>query len=156
MWYAYAYAHLFIDQMNPKWNNFIKTKFDFHLVLIYLSRAQYSISIFLQSFHFYFLRCLIAVPNGPLPFRTMGISQRPFLDTPFTSHLRDLDFRRKAPPLTAITTSINNTSTMHVPSNGLSSSSSDCQGYKPNAPQIQGKIPSLCLGFGFVFLTGNR
>lgn len=88
------------------------------------------------NFIFFYFN-LFSVPNGSHPFRTLGIGQRPFLEAPFTSHLRDLDFRRKAPPLTTITTSINNTPGGHPLSNGLSSS--DCQGYKPNAPQIQGK-----------------
>lgn len=91
---------------------------------------------FIHNFIFIFF-VLISAPNGMNPFRTLGIGQRPFVEPPFTSHLRDLDFRRKAPPLTAITTSINNTSAVHSSSNGLSSS--DCQDYKPNAPQIQGK-----------------
>lgn len=71
-------------------------------------------------------------PNGGHQFRALGIGQRPFLDhTPFTSHLRDLEtFRRKAPhtPLSNISN--------HSSINGLNS---DCQGYKPNAPQVHGK-----------------
>lgn len=74
-------------------------------------------------------------PNGQHPFRTLNIGQRPFLDSSFSSHLRDLEsFRRKAP---VIPTTNATTSSTHPTTNGLISS--DCQGYKPNAPQIQGK-----------------
>lgn len=82
-------------------------------------------------------------PNGSHPFRTLGIGQRPFLDSPFSSHLRDLEtFRRKAPPLAAIQAPNTNAAAVHSTTNGLMSS--DCQGYKPNAPQIQGKLSILC------------
>lgn len=77
-------------------------------------------------------------PNGSHPFRTLGIGQRPFMDSSFSSHLRDLEtFRRKAPPLAPIPAS-NSTAAVHSTTNGLINS--DCQGYKPNAPQIQGRI----------------
>lgn len=78
-------------------------------------------------------------PNGAHPFRTLGLGQRPFIDSSFTSHLRDLEtFRRKVPPLTAIQPTANVNTTVHSTTNSLIGSS-DCQGYKPNAPQIQGK-----------------
>lgn len=83
----------------------------------------------------YSILILIPGPNAGHPFRTLGIGQRPFLDAPFTTHLRDLEtFRRKAPAITPITSSALSS---HSPSNGITSN--DCQGYKPNAPQIQGK-----------------
>ena len=80
------------------------------------------------------LRFSILGPNTGHPFRTLGIGQRPFLDAPFTSHLSDLEtFRRKAPAITPISSALSS----HSPSNGTATA--DCQGYKPNAPQIQGK-----------------
>lgn len=73
--------------------------------------------------------------NGSHPFRTLGIGQRPYLDASFTTHLRDLEpFRRKPPAIASISSSA---LTTHSPSNGIATT--DCQGYKPNAPQIQGK-----------------
>lgn len=78
-------------------------------------------------------RVSFAGPNGGHQFRALGLGQRPFLDAPFTSHLRDLEtFRRKA-PLTPI-------SGNHPTTNGISP---DCQGYKPNAPQVHGKLKEL-------------
>lgn len=80
-------------------------------------------------FFFYFI--------GPTPghqFRAIGIGQRPYLDPSFTTHLRELEtFRRKA-PITSLTPSL----TSHSNSNG--NSNSDCQDYKLNAPQVQGKF----------------
>lgn len=81
----------------------------------------------------------ISGPNGGHPFRTLGIGQRPFLDSSFSSHLRDLEtFRRKATPLTSIPAP-NSNATVHSTSSTNGLINSDCQGYKPNAPQIQGK-----------------
>ncbi|XP_059616740.1 protein lozenge isoform X2 [Phlebotomus argentipes] len=87
-------------------------------------------------------------PTGGHQYRALGLGQRPFLDAPFTGHLRELEpYRRKTPA----TSSINQlpsapTASMGVSgghtspsSNGIPSSSStvDCQDhYKPNAPQI--------------------
>lgn len=80
-------------------------------------------------------------PNNNHPFRALGIGQRPFLDQTFSSHLRDLEtFRRKVPAITSISASNSNTA-VHSTTNGLISS--DCQGYKPNAPQISGKLCSI-------------
>lgn len=93
---------------------------------------------------------MILGPNGGHPFRTLGIGQRPFLDSSFSSHLRDLEsIRRKAAPITSVPTApiSNPTST----TNGLINS--DCQGYKPNAPQIQGKHHGTVLLTNFV--NGN-
>lgn len=78
-------------------------------------------------------------PNGNHAFRSLGIGQRPFIDSSFSSRLRDLEsFRRKAPPLSSIQPQSNTNPTVHSSTNGLITS--DCQGYKPNAPQIQGKF----------------
>lgn len=126
--------------------------------------------------------------------RALGIGQRPFVDIPFTSHLREIEtFRRKNgatstfnPNISSRTTSPisgagaggslsghtgsnnhtlaangygssngggiqqqqlilnHNSSPGHSSTNNHSSSShnnnnSDCQGYKPNAPHIQGE-----------------
>lgn len=154
VWFVYVSNWTrFIAQMTEcnamkKKNNLVKIRFSLFMWGIWFNcrttECQSVIENLLlgmiwQKLIFFFFFCfnLFSVPNGSHPFRTLGIGQRPFLEAPFTSHLRDLDFRRKAPPLTAITTSINNTPGGHPLSNGLSSS--DCQGYKPNAPQIQGK-----------------
>lgn len=78
------------------------------------------------------MRKFISGPNNGSQFRALGLGQRPFLDAPFTTHLRDLEsFRRKAPH-----TPISNFGS-HSTSNGVNS---DCQGYKPNAPQVHGKL----------------
>lgn len=71
-------------------------------------------------------------PTGGHQFRALGLGQRPFLDAPFTSHLRDLETFRRKSSHTPITT----LSSHHTTINGLNS---DCQGYKPNAPQVHGK-----------------
>lgn len=82
-------------------------------------------------------RFVLTGPNNGSQFRALGLGQRPFLDAPFTTHLRDLEsFRRKAPH-----TPISNFAG-HSTSNGISS---DCQGYKPNAPQVHGKWNSHCV-----------
>ncbi|XP_037921502.1 protein lozenge isoform X2 [Hermetia illucens] len=70
-------------------------------------------------------------PTGGHQFRALGLGQRPFLDAPFSSHFRELEsFRRKAPVPSLAPLGSN-----HSSSN--STINSDCQGYKPNAPQIQ-------------------
>lgn len=39
------------------------------------------------------------ISDGTQSYRALGLGQRPFLDAPFTSHLRDLEtLRRKATP----------------------------------------------------------
>lgn len=87
--------------------------------------------VFKVLFFIFFLLFHRTGPNNGSQFRALGLGQRPFLDAPFTTHLRDLEsFRRKAPH-----TPISNFSS-HSTSNGINS---DCQGYKPNAPQIHGK-----------------
>lgn len=89
-------------------------------------------------------------PNGGHQFRTLGLSQRPFLETPFTNHLRDLESYRRKAPLTAISPVSNHHTSS---SNGLTNST-DCQGYKPNAPQIQGRRFSYFL-FSFLCIFGQ-
>lgn len=90
-------------------------------------------------------------PTGGHQYRALGLGQRPFLDAPFTGHLRELEpYRRKVPTSSANQLPSAPTAASMGPSgshsssssNGLPSSSStiDCQDhYKPNAPQIHGK-----------------
>lgn len=116
----------------------------YHINLIPKSTNQ-KLSIDLTEFtifffFFTFFSLIELGPNGQLPFRAMGIGQRPFIDSSsFSSHLRDLEtYRRKAPAITSIPSTNTNTISTHQTTNGLLNS--DCQGYKPNAPQISGKI----------------
>lgn len=84
-----------------------------------------------------FFLSIFTGPNGNHSFRALGLSQRTFLEAPFSSHLRDLDTYRRKATSSAITSSSSN-SNVHSASNGLMNI--DCQGYKLNAPpQIQGK-----------------
>ena len=72
---------------------------------------------------------------GHHQFRTININQRPLLEPPY---LRDLEsFRRK----TALSQISSNNNTNNISSNTNSNASMEqCQGYKPNAPQIQGEF----------------
>ncbi|XP_055682609.1 protein lozenge [Lutzomyia longipalpis] len=89
-------------------------------------------------------------PTGGHQYRALGLGQRPFLDAPFPSHLRELEsYRRKAPtsssnqlPSAPSAASLGPSGSQSSSSstNGILSSAStiDCQDhYKPNAPQIQ-------------------
>lgn len=84
---------------------------------------------------FYFI-CIAGPTNiGHHQFRTININQRPLLEPPY---LRDLEsFRRK----TALSQISSNNNTNNISSNTNSNASIEqCQGYKPNAPQIQGEF----------------
>lgn len=92
-------------------------------------------------YHIFFSTFFIELgPNGQHPFRALAVGHRPFMDSSsFSTHLRDLEtYRIKAPAITSIPTSNTNTVSTRQTTNGLLNS--DCQGYKPNAPQISGKI----------------
>jgi hypothetical protein len=90
----------------------------------------------------------VAGPTGGHPIRTItNISQRPFPDAMFTSHLRDLEsLRRKSSPLSL------SASHSHYANGNLGTALASSAGaldshggYKPNAPQIQGKTCCLQL-----------
>jgi hypothetical protein len=91
--------------------------------------------------------CTLSVsgPTGNHPIRTIS-AMRPFPDSMFTNHLRDLStVRRKSSPL-----SISASHTHHANGNydsGLGSTvgALEFQGYKPNAPQIQGEFNAQSL-----------
>lgn len=85
--------------------------------------------------------CYSFLLDGPPGIQFRLSSQRSFMDpTPFTSHFRDYDtYRRKAP--NAVVTAPSLSGSNHSSSNStINSAAADCQGYKPNAPQIQGKL----------------
>lgn len=101
---------------------------------------------------------LLAGPPGGIQYRAPGLGHRPFMDG-FPKAYHDLETLRRstkaansavaaaasaaasvATASNALTTSA--TIAQQLGSNFSSSNStinSDCQGYKPNAPQIQGK-----------------
>lgn len=83
----------------------------------------------------YFCLVRIAQPTGTHQLRTFSLNQR-LMDT--QPYLRDLEpFRRKS------LSQLNNNSSSNQGSNTNVSASLECSassgGYKPNAPQIQGK-----------------
>jgi hypothetical protein len=96
----------------------------------------------------------ISGPTGTHPIRTIS-AMRPFPDSMFTNHLRDLSsVRRKSSPL-----SISASHSHHANGNfesGLGSSvgALEFQGYKPNAPQIQGEFNEHGKKIICIFETG--
>ena len=100
------------------------------------------------NFHSYFSHfCLItrdAFFTDPPPghqLRPLTFGQRPFLDAPFTNHLRELETFRRKPTVPNLATPSSITSNN---SNSNPTIPSECQEYKPNAPQMSGKLHSSC------------
>lgn len=98
-----------------------------------------------------------AGPTGGPQYRALGLGQRPFIDG-FPKTFHELETLRHSAKVAAATTAAaaaavsvasagnalttNASIAQQLGSNYSSSNStinSDCQGYKPNAPQIQGK-----------------
>lgn len=75
------------------------------------------------------LVCFLGPPAGTHQIRTFSINQR-LLEPPYLEQ-----FRRKSLPQLNNSTSSNQSST----ASALEVGKYECQGYKPNAPQIQGK-----------------
>ncbi|XP_055844943.1 protein lozenge [Episyrphus balteatus] len=73
-------------------------------------------------------------PTGGHQYRAVGLGQRPFLDPPFYSHVRELETLRRKAPTTG--SSLAPLASNHSSSNSTMNSP-DGQGYKPNAPHIQ-------------------
>lgn len=72
---------------------------------------------------------------GHHQFRTINMNQRPLLETPY---LRDIEQLRRKTALSQISS---NNNTNNISSNTNSNASIEqCQGYKLNAPQIQGEL----------------
>uniref|UniRef100_A0A1A9WCC0 Runt domain-containing protein n=1 Tax=Glossina brevipalpis TaxID=37001 RepID=A0A1A9WCC0_9MUSC len=92
-------------------------------------------------------------PPGGHQFRAFGLAQRPYPDATFSSHFRELGSLHRVSRSSAVTANVTVAPTSstgpnlpQLTSNHSSSSStinSDCQGYKPNATHIQGKLSKI-------------
>lgn len=95
---------------------------------------------------------LITGPTNQHQLRPLSFGSRPFLD-PGYSHLRELEYRRKGTNLGQHSSNNNNNNNNTTNNNNNNNSNNnnllsvananqlnslECQGYKPNAPQIQG------------------
>ncbi|GAB0094038.1 Protein lozenge [Sergentomyia squamirostris] len=86
-------------------------------------------------------------PTGGHQIRALGLGQRPFIDSPFPSHLRELEQYRRKPPSSlsnpmpsAPAASLGSSGSYPSPSNGVPTSTAAAlesqEDYKLNAPQI--------------------
>lgn len=111
------------------------------------------------NIYLYFLPLFtLTGPPGGLQYRAPGLGHRPFMDG-FPKAYHDLETLRRSTKAanTAVVAAASAAASVATASNALTTSASiaqqlgsnfsssnstinsDCQGYKPNAPQIQGK-----------------
>lgn len=111
--------------------------------------------------------CALTGPPGGLQYRAPGLGHRPFMDG-FPKAYHDLETLRRSTKAanTAVAAAASAAASVATASNALTTSASiaqqlgsnfsssnstinsDCQGYKPNAPQIQGKCHKWPAGPG--------